>query len=278
MSDYSLDEIHGRLLMMAKDFHNICVKNNIRYYIVGGTFLGAVRHHGFIPWDDDMDIGIPRKDYDRLVAISKSVFPSKYELKFYKTTKDSPIHYAKFIDSSTTLIEKEYKNYVEGLYIDIFPLDNYDNDSILDALTRKIVLICQGFISCHCTTNKKTGLKRIIQVVSSLINVRMLHEIQEHLIIRKRKYHTEHIINYLGAWGKREIQLKKTLGKPKLYKFEDTWLYGPSDYDKYLSSVYGEYMELPPKEKRKCTHQYYYVDFNKSYKEYQKENIKNKRI
>ena len=272
--NYTSEEIHSKLLEMAKDFHDLCEKNHIDYYVIGGTCLGAVRHKGFIPWDDDMDIGIPRKDYNRFVSLSKSAFPKKYELRFYKNTKESPMHYVKFIDNTTTLIEKEYKNYVEGVYIDVFPLDEYENSGAVESLLRKIVLFCNGLVLYHCSTQRKAGVKRIVQLFSKLMSVKVLHEIEEIIMRRTRNPKSKYLINYLGAWGEREIHLKETFGSPKKYEFENIWLYGPSDADRYLSTQYGDYMCLPPEKDRVFRHNYYYINLSLPYREFLKRNRK----
>ena len=119
----SAEYLHSRLLSMAKVFHAFCVENGLQYYMLGGTMLGAVRHKGFIPWDDDMDFGMPRKDYDRFLKLAEEKLPAPFEVTCYKNVAKTPIHYAKQIDGSATLVEDSYHDFVEGLYIDIFPLD-----------------------------------------------------------------------------------------------------------------------------------------------------------
>ena len=100
------------LLNMMKSFHEVCQENNITYYMLGGTCLGAIRHSGFIPWDDDMDVGIPRKDYEKLCRIAKDILPSNLALRYYTNTANSPFHFVKLINTNTTLIENNYRNYV----------------------------------------------------------------------------------------------------------------------------------------------------------------------
>ena len=107
--------LHNRLLSMMKSFHNFCEDNNIRYYMIGGTALGAIRHKGFIPWDDDVDIGVPRPDYEKLLTL-ESQLPKGLEFLYYKNTSESPVHYVKLVDSNTTLIERFYLNLSLSIY------------------------------------------------------------------------------------------------------------------------------------------------------------------
>ncbi|SEH64783.1 lipopolysaccharide cholinephosphotransferase [Ruminococcus flavefaciens] len=273
------DELHERLLTMAKYFHAFCEENNIDYYMLGGTMLGAVRHKGFIPWDDDMDFGIPRSDYDRFIQLFNEKSKPEYELRFYKNAKNSPMHYAKLIDNRTTLIECNYHNYIEGLYIDIFPLDVADKNNISERIRNKRIMIKHSLIINHCSTISereiingrgiaKGLLKIIIKKYAQMRNLNKLHNSLEELMTKRKDDNLGYIANYLGAWGEREIVPKSTMGVPVLYQFDDTQLYGPEDYDGYLKSLYGKYMELPPKEKRIFKHSFYYLNLNRPYRKY----------
>ena len=93
MKTYTMEEIHKIDLKIAKDFIRICKKHKLTYYIIGGTFLGAIRHKGFIPWDDDMDIAMPREDYDKFVKIANSEFPETFRFECYENTKDYPYNF-----------------------------------------------------------------------------------------------------------------------------------------------------------------------------------------
>ncbi len=264
--NYSAEELHCHLLKMAKDFHQLCIDNNFRYYMLGGTMLGAVRHEGFIPWDDDMDFGMPREDYDKFIEFSQHILPEYYELRFYKNTANSPMHYAKLIDNRTTLIEAPYINYIEGLYIDIFPLDGAGSGSIQDYIRMKHIHFLQGLIINHCTTRKKRGIRKIIKKYAQLRNLDKMHNSIEILMTTKKMSDSTLIANYLGAWAEKEVMPKEYMGNPKLYKFEDTFFFGPEYPEGYLSSLYGDYMSLPPIEDQVFKHGYYYLNFNEPYK------------
>ena len=267
-ANYSADEIHNRLLCMAKDFHQICVDNDLKYYMLGGTMLGAVRHKGFIPWDDDMDFGMPREDYDRFISISQQVLPDYYELKYYANTENSPMHYVKFIDNRTTLIEAAYENYLEGLYIDIFPLDGAGRWGVIDKIRAKRILIKQILIINHCTTRKKKGIKNILKKYAQKRSLNNLHTSIERLMTKRTLAESTRIANYLGAWASKEIMPKEVMGTPTLYTFENAEFYGSENADGYLSSLYGDYMQLPPKESQVFKHNYHYINFNLPYREY----------
>ena len=268
-TDIDVNVLHSRLLEMAKFFHELCIKNNIQYYMLGGTMLGAIRHQGFIPWDDDMDFGIPRNDYNRFVEIAKDLGSSGYEIRYYRNAKNSPMHYAKFIDSNTTLVENHYHNYVEGLYLDIFPLDGADVGSIGDTIRNRKILLKHALIMNHCTTTEKRGfIRRIFNKYAKLRNLENLHSSLEKIMVEKNNKDTEYLANFLGAWAEKETIPRTIMGTPTLYKFEDTQFYGAEDFDGYLKSLYNDYMQLPPEEKRIFKHNYYIIDFNTPYREY----------
>ena len=123
-----MTDLQAKLLEMLKWYHDFCVEHNLRYYALGGTLLGAVRHKGFIPWDDDIDVGMPRSDYNKFLALAKEI-PSPYVLETPQSlAKDFVYAFSKIYNTQTTLIEKGKKNIKRGIYLDIFPLDGLGNE------------------------------------------------------------------------------------------------------------------------------------------------------
>jgi len=263
-------ELQGKLLSMLKQFHEVCVKNNLVYYMAGGTMLGAVRHKGFIPWDDDVDVVMPREDYNSFKQIAHSILPENLEIKFYENEKNSPMHYMKLIDKNTTLIENKYRNYYEGVYIDLFPLDGAPSDKGVLVKKQKVVGRYISLIVNHCYTDGRHGLRKIYGYIARCFDLGRLHAKVERLITERSYKSSEIVGNYLGSYGIREFVPKRYFGNPIKYQFEDTELYGPEDYDAYLKAIYGDYMQMPPVEKRINTHQYFFVDLNLPYRNYKK--------
>lgn len=119
-----LDEFHARLCDLMQRVHEICVANNIRYTLIGGSLIGAIRHHGFIPWDDDMDIAMPYKDYIRFRDI---VFAQEWDGMEFELAGYSPDYFSPFIkayDSNTTFVEGDRAANPKGIFIDVFPIVN----------------------------------------------------------------------------------------------------------------------------------------------------------
>lgn len=267
----SIEEIHCRLLEMAKAFHCFCMEHQIPYYVVGGTALGAKRHQGFIPWDDDMDIGIPRKEFERLALLGDQL-PGFLELRWYRNTEKSPFQFIKLVDNRTTLIENNYTDYAEGLYIDIFPLDGAKPKGFWEKMRWRKIWLLHHMIIIHASTKKKLShLKKIAYRLIKLLNVERLQIKLDKVLKQKPFDESPYFANFLGAWGKKEIMPRELLGKPTLYTFEDTKLFCPEHIEEYLSHLYGDFMKLPPPEQRVLRHDYYFLDLHLAFREYEKQ-------
>ena len=119
---------NATILDILNAFMEICKRHDLRFYCCAGTAIGAVRHHGIIPWDDDIDVIMPRPDYDRLLEIAKTEDFGKYELVTPYNDESYPLYFSKLSDRTTTLVEERERPCVIGLYVDIFPLDPTDDD------------------------------------------------------------------------------------------------------------------------------------------------------
>lgn len=200
-----------------------------------GSTIGARRHHGFIPWDDDVDIAMPRPDYERFAKMTREKFPDFLELRWCRNTKKSPFQYIKLVDNRTTLKEIQYNDYVEGLYIDIFPLDGVKSHSFFERLRCERIWLLHKMVIINCSTKKRNHiLKRIVSTYIKTLDLNKLHAELENQL-KKVSYNDCNLIaNFLGAWGKREIVEKRLFGRPVLYLFEDTAFFGPEKIDEYL--------------------------------------------
>ena len=270
--EYNTRIVQINLLKMLKSFHVFCLSNSLRYYIVGGTLLGSVRHGGFIPWDDDIDIAMPREDYQKLEKMDIGLTFKELEFKYYKNTKRCPIHYMKLVNKNTTLIENTYRNYVEGLYIDIFPLDGVSLEPKVERRRRNKIDRLHMIIMNNCRTEKrKSAFGEMKRCISKLANLTQIHNTLEKELLRYSYEDSEIVTNYLGAYGSKENVQRTVFGKPVLYTFEDAEFYGPERGKEYLKHIYGDYMQLPPVEKRVNKHDYFYINLNTPYAEYRLE-------
>ena len=270
ITDTGVKELQGKLIEMMTAFHDYCVNNNIDYYMLGGTALGAYRHKGFIPWDDDIDLGIPREQYEKLLRDADRL-PDGLELKTYHNTPNFPYNFAKLIDKNTTLIEEYYPKNVIGVFIDIFPLDGINENSLIEKMKEKQIYFWNCTLRSHYHTKPKDRLiKKIFQLFSGAMNPDYIHSKLDRLLKRDPFENSAVVANYLGAWWTREIMGKEVFDKPKLYSFESYQYYGPGNIKEYLRLLYGDYMKLPPEEERVFKHGVSYISFDEPYNEYKK--------
>ena len=255
-------------LNILKDFIRVCDKLNINYCLMAGTLLGAIRHQGFIPWDDDIDVCMMRSDYEKFLKEGQKHLNKNYFLQTYETDAEYPGCFAKIRDNNTTFLEENVKNrnMNQGIFIDVFPLDEYHKYNRIKEKLIFYKLYNDKFI------NDKSRLKRIITTLSNIIYKNTakvdLCKTQEKLYLEKQK-HSEYVTNYCGAWGvKKETHHKKCFDKYNIVKFEGIDVKIPSGYDEILTNLYGDYMKLPPKEKQVSHHYTDIIDTKKSYKEY----------
>lgn len=266
-----MTDFQQKVYDMFKWFHTFCVENDVKYYAIAGTALGAVRHSGFIPWDDDIDVGLPRKEYEKLISLMDGKQFGDYVLEKPLQYKDSIYGFAKIYDTSTTLIEGSRYDSKRGVYIDVFPLDGAGND-YAEALQRfrSILKTRRWVYNKVCKLRKKRGLKKnlasLIVRAIPFTSWRKLNIVVDNKA-KELEYDTsEYVANYYGAWGaEREMCKREVYGTPKLYKFEDGEMYLPEDADKYLTTMYGDYMTPPPVEKRVSHHGFIYCSLTESY-------------
>ena len=266
-------ELKQVLLDMMKWFHKLCEENNIRYYALGGTMLGAARHRGFIPWDDDIDVGIPRSDYERLMVIFKENPNLRYVIETpLSDAKDFFYTHAKIYDTKTTLIERAKTNIKRGIFIDVFPLDGL-GDNIIESKKRfSIINWCSILLISRITAVRKGRklLKNLAVLTLQLIPSFILDnkKLQRKIDKLCRKYDFDKCIyggNLLGHWGFKEVMETRIMGTPTLYDFEDMQIYGAENYKEYLEHLYGEWEKLPPENKQVSIHDFIICDLKKSY-------------
>ncbi len=271
MKEMSLRELQLFSLDILKDVHNFCSEKNIRFSLYGGTLLGAIRHQGFIPWDDDIDIIMPREDYNRFCRIYKS---DKYSIVNRGNDKSFQLAYSHVCDFDKTIcaVRDPYSNKQTGVFIDVFPADGCPLDE------DKVSVFYKKNQECFNMTNlTRRYMRSYLSEWKICIDILSFFSFLKHMAVYPlKKFYWLYIKQGKSKWINRLIKLNTTykfgqtpywgsfscLYKHVVYhpidslegfikcKFEDTEFPVMKGYDGYLKRVYGNYMELPPKEQQ----------------------------
>ena len=256
MASYDLEILHQHILQILLTVDRVCIEHNVKYYCWAGTMLGAVRHKGFIPWDDDMDICMPRPDYDLFMTHASEWLPKPLEALSIETSETFPGSFGKIVDASTTLIERGHSDYIAGIYIDVFPIDGVPRSSLARhwAVTR-YKLVGHGPSSWP------------ILFIQRLFTHEWARR-QMRAANTQYDYNTsEYVLDYDD--GIHGILPKRVLGKPTAYDFEGHIVMGVEHADEYLRIKYGnDYMVVPPHDNQR-QHNFFYLDYDLPYKQYQ---------
>lgn len=268
-----MNELQTELTNMLFIFHKICEKYNLRYYIIAGTMLGAVRHQGFIPWDDDIDVGMPRKDYEKLHKIAKEINTEKYYIEYPgKDNANFPFLTAKMYNTQTTFTEKQRYPVKRGIYIDIFPIDGLGSDAkeLKKKYERfyknyKMYLIITGAFLKRRSLSKNMAVL-LGRIISPLFISRKKLADKIDKICRQYDFdESNYVCNLLGGAGFNGVVPKEYFGMPTMIEFENIKVFGLEKPELYLKSMYGDFMKLPPEDKRVSYHDAYEIDLKKPY-------------
>lgn len=265
-----------KLIQLLKKFNTFCSENNLTYYAGYGTVIGAVRHKGLIPWDDDIDVYMPRKDYERFKNLQTKA--NKFDCRIEKyENKGFNAMFSKFVDSTTTLWELDIHPYVIGVYIDVFPLDECNNDAVqILELQKKLKRHFWGYLRIHygtsfsniCNSLKRRDWHSAFGYLCSILTTGFNEEKNYHIFAKTEKSLAENkdgemLVSLLGPYGAKELYKKEWFAEQLWVEYEEIIIPIPSGYDDYLKQLYGDYMQFPPIEKRVSHHVHTYVNFEK---------------
>lgn len=267
----ALTEMQNKLLAMLSWFHEYCQTNGLRYYVIGGTALGAARHQGFIPWDDDIDVGLPRPDYEKLKELCQEE-KGQYRFEFPGEAKDFVYAYGKMYDTTTTLIENTRYKTKRGLFIDIFPLDGVGDTREEGIEHFKKVDKKTNLLSTRtCAWRKGRKLYKNLAVMlmrcvpPCILGAKKLKADIEELSKSRAYDDCKYVANFVGNWHEKEITERAFFGTPTECAFEGITVMRPENVDAFLTGIYGDWRTPPPPEKQVSHHDYILLDLTKSY-------------
>lgn len=270
MEELTLKEIHEETVKVLKKIHEICEANNLKYWLAFGTLIGAIRHKGFIPWDDDLDIWMPRDDFEKFKEICRTQDLGNYKLCDRTNTNNYTFYIPRFsnMDYKYITTTKNRKEFDIGIFVDIYPVDNFcNNESDSKSLLRKVIKKNQKYEiyvngkSYTDTFSLKSYIKQIIHCFLKVrygknYNLKIDQEIDS--LIKKNTSESDKYIGMV-AWITMEwfCQFERDiLDESILVDFENEKFWIPAKYDEILKAYYGDYMKLPPEKDRVPHHEY----------------------
>ena len=266
-SNYDIRQLQQKIIGNLEALDRVCREHGLRYYLWAGTLLGAVRHKGFIPWDDDIDVAMPRPDYEQLMAHSEEWLSHPYRVIAPETDSKYPYPFAKVEDVTTTVQERPDFHYLEGVYVDVFPIDGFPADEGEQRRHYGRWKLWRHLLFMRCRDPFKHGhgprswFPWLIHKVFSL----------SYLQRKVKRYMTRYDFEqspYMVAYDDNGIDAifpKHILGVAKEYDFEGRHFPGVEHADEYLTINFGsDYMQLPPEEKR-VQHHFYRLDLERPY-------------
>lgn len=275
-----LKEIQSRLTVMLTVFDGYCKKNKLRYFAWGGTMLGAIRHRGFIPWDDDIDLMMPRPDYNRLMELTKTNFVDGYRIVGPHNQEKMALAYLKMEDMNSTIVDNILTiNNPSGIFIDIMPIDGIPSDP---NEADRVFIQYKKYQKDAVSSSTPYTLKNVISSKNDIKKISILSyakSIAYRILFSSQAFYkkcdelisfydydlSEFVRVYPSPHFSQMIMKRKWFDNIIDIEFENIKIKCPADYNSILTLLYKDYMKLPPIEKRCTDHNFFFISMERRY-------------
>lgn len=267
----TLEKIQKIEFDIIQKIDSICRAHNLTYFAIGGSVLGAVRHQGFIPWDDDIDIGMPRKDYEAFLRYASEELPEGYFLQTFHSEKKSPFYFAKVRKDNTKFVEYYLRDLDihHGLFVDIFPFDNVPDNAAVRKLHYRLCRIASHlYLSKSLTTvcssrfERKDNYKGIVRKILHIFLLPVPKALLFRLLDRSVQMFNNTECKEISHIVRKRLRIRLEDLYPIIYlPFGEMQMPVPNNYDAYLTAQYGDY-KTPPADSKCYGHLPYCIEFD----------------
>lgn len=242
--------LHEALFEIYQEIARICDKHNLTYFVIAGTLLGAVVDKGYIPWDDDMDLAMPREDYDKFIKICRTELSERFFLHHTTTDPDYWLSFAKVRLNNTVFIEKDIENLKnekahKGIYIDITPFGYSEkNEGLVNKTKRKLMAWIQGYIFSELTGKNASKIRRVFDIPLRAFSIRSLALFRDRIMRSFNSKNRRYLVNIDGSMVSESAYFKvEDILPTKDFPFQGSFVKGPANPEQYLWQMYGERFE-----------------------------------
>jgi len=262
MAENELEVLHEIDFKMMQAVLEIFERHDLKYFLIAGTLLGAVRHKGFIPWDDDLDIGVPREAYEEFLNKYAMELPARYRVQNYQNDPDAKYYITRVLDTETKVQEiRDTSSASAATYasIDLFPIDGTPNNAILRKIFIFRIMFLRMLASMSESNNidmhrKRGSLEKLLVIIAKLLPFEKVIKRQsvfkrvDRLLSIYSMEDSDYIGSLMGAYRSKELFEAKFVKRLAKVSFEGKLFSAPADWDGYLKHMYGDYMQIPPVE------------------------------
>ena len=260
MKKIELKEKKKIMIELLEYFDKVCRENDIKYSLIGGSLIGAIRHKGIIPWDDDIDVILSKSEYLKLIQILENMNDSRYKLLTINNCRGYNFPFPKLVDKRTFVVEPMLLNQIKeyGIFIDIFSYSNTSNSEKIRIKDFKKIKLLNSMMSRTKLDFKNDGFKQNFlrlnkNILSKIIGYRNIIKFLNNIYNKYNNVDTDYVVSNWPVYNiNKEVQKSKNIIEYTDVEFENMKIMIFKNYDEILRTTFGDYMQLPPENQRKA--------------------------